>query len=403
MLSNQLRDLQRRSRDALGHPFLRHPSAGPLRSIGQTLASNIRRIHEIVRRSAHKQAGDPADRSLAGLISASHRLVSSVASQIALCESTARQTSAAVEVARRLLAQERVLYGELLPLYDRVFDEVRDAKALSPLTPMAGMPPASFVDSQHQGGEAAVFVEGAIAARLLVWTMRDDERLVSSLPYIALAAQFQDIGRLLATSGATAGLRFRQKRRDWLNRQHPSIGAAILGAVRGAPVELALMAGQHHERLDGGGFPRALTARDILPASAMLAAAGRFVELSLSAGFESESACTGENWAVDIAELLLAEAERGLWSTEFARKLWRRVVETENDDANIPSAAALPLETAVEEKSSGEALPEGKSARERNLQLHFEEQRLQGTHAASRGRFVAVTLDEIRRSRPKDA
>ena len=89
---------------------------------------------------------------------------------------------------------------------------------------------------------------------------------------LRLAGLIHDIGKIavpaeiLAKPGRLSEVEFN------LIRQHPQSGFEILEAIDfGGPVaELVL---QHHERLDGSGYPGALTAPEILPGARILAVA----------------------------------------------------------------------------------------------------------------------------------
>ena len=62
-------------------------------------------------------------------------------------------------------------------------------------------------------------------------------------------------------------------------RMHPTLGAEILGHV-GAFREIAIMAAEHHEKLDGSGYPRGLCAKDLSLESKALAVADIYGALS---------------------------------------------------------------------------------------------------------------------------
>ena len=62
-------------------------------------------------------------------------------------------------------------------------------------------------------------------------------------------------------------------------RQHPRITRLILERVRSFR-EMAIIAGEHHEKLDGSGYPDKLTARDLSPESRIIAVADVFGALS---------------------------------------------------------------------------------------------------------------------------
>ena len=94
----------------------------------------------------------------------------------------------------------------------------------------------------------------------------------AELTALRLAGLIHDIGKIavpaeiLAKPGRLSEVEFN------LIRQHPQSGFEILGAIDfGGPV--AEMVLQHHERLDGSGYPRALAAPDILREARILAVA----------------------------------------------------------------------------------------------------------------------------------
>jgi putative nucleotidyltransferase with HDIG domain len=89
---------------------------------------------------------------------------------------------------------------------------------------------------------------------------------------LRLAGTIHDIGKIavpaeiLSRPGRLSEIEFS------LIQAHPTTGAEILADVDfGSPV--AEMVLQHHERLDGSGYPRALRGADILPEARILAVA----------------------------------------------------------------------------------------------------------------------------------
>jgi PAS domain S-box-containing protein len=92
------------------------------------------------------------------------------------------------------------------------------------------------------------------------------------LEALRLAGTIHDIGKIavpaeiLSKPGRLSEVEFE------LIKQHPETGFDILGAIDfGRPVAEIVL--QHHERLDGSGYPRALTGEDILPEARILAVA----------------------------------------------------------------------------------------------------------------------------------
>jgi PAS domain S-box-containing protein/putative nucleotidyltransferase with HDIG domain len=92
------------------------------------------------------------------------------------------------------------------------------------------------------------------------------------LETLRVAALLHDIGKiavpaeLLAKPGRLSRAEFE------LIKEHPQVGEALLKKVSfEAPI--ASIVGQHHERLDGTGYPQGLSAEQILPESRILAVA----------------------------------------------------------------------------------------------------------------------------------
>jgi putative nucleotidyltransferase with HDIG domain len=93
------------------------------------------------------------------------------------------------------------------------------------------------------------------------------------------AALLHDIGKL-SVSNTILDKRAVLSAAEWeAVRQHPRITRLILERVRSFR-EMAVIAGEHHEKLDGSGYPDKLTARDISLESRIIAVADVFGALS---------------------------------------------------------------------------------------------------------------------------
>jgi putative nucleotidyltransferase with HDIG domain len=93
------------------------------------------------------------------------------------------------------------------------------------------------------------------------------------------AALLHDIGKL-SVSNAILDKRTPLSTSEWKAvHQHPRITRLILERVR-AFREMAIIAGEHHEKLDGSGYPNRLTARDLSLESRIIAVADIFGALS---------------------------------------------------------------------------------------------------------------------------
>jgi putative nucleotidyltransferase with HDIG domain len=93
------------------------------------------------------------------------------------------------------------------------------------------------------------------------------------------AALLHDIGKL-SVSNTILDKRAVLSAAEWeAVRQHPRITRLILERVRSFR-EMAIIAGEHHEKLDGTGYPDKLTARDLSVESRIIAVADVFGALS---------------------------------------------------------------------------------------------------------------------------
>jgi putative nucleotidyltransferase with HDIG domain len=97
----------------------------------------------------------------------------------------------------------------------------------------------------------------------------------SDIAVLRLAASVHDIGKIavpmeiLFRPHALSNLEYA------MVKTHTSIGQAILQRLE-SPFAVAEIAAQHHERLDGSGYPRGLKAGEILPEARILAVADVF-------------------------------------------------------------------------------------------------------------------------------
>jgi len=93
------------------------------------------------------------------------------------------------------------------------------------------------------------------------------------------AALLHDIGKL-SVSNAILDKRSVLSANEWRAvHQHPRITRLILERVRSFR-EMAVIAGEHHEKLDGSGYPNRLTARDLSRESRIIAVADVFGALT---------------------------------------------------------------------------------------------------------------------------
>ena len=142
----------------------------------------------------------------------------------------------------------------------------------------------------------------------------------SSIEAVNLAASVHDIGKI----GIPAEIlnkpgRLTDEEFETIKR-HPAIGCAILEPVA-FPWPIAQMVLQHHERLDGSGYPSGLVGRQIMLESRIIAVAD-VVEammlarpyrpaLGLDAALAEISAGRGVKFDADVVDACLALFDRG--------------------------------------------------------------------------------------------
>ena len=93
------------------------------------------------------------------------------------------------------------------------------------------------------------------------------------------AALLHDIGKLGICNRILDKPTQLTKRESALMRKHSALGAQILNCIGGFQ-EIAMLVGEHHERLDGSGYPYNLRAQDLSIESRVLAVADIYAALS---------------------------------------------------------------------------------------------------------------------------
>jgi PAS domain S-box-containing protein/putative nucleotidyltransferase with HDIG domain len=105
---------------------------------------------------------------------------------------------------------------------------------------------------------------GAIAAGL-GWE-------AARIEIVTTAGLLHDVGKIIVPAEILARPGRLSEMEMQIIRQHAAASAALIAGIEfGGPV--AAIVNQHHERLDGSGYPQALTGKDILPEARILAVA----------------------------------------------------------------------------------------------------------------------------------
>lgn len=223
------------------------------------------------------------------------------------------------------LYRERNFARRLVPLHARIIDRRKlDAEALrrlaqelilhvdenGPLSPPVSATPPKEITPGERVANHAVATASLVAfaaARSAAWRGRRQQ--------LVMAALLQDVGMLRLPPD----LLFREGKVEpeelAVLQQHPHEPAVLLQRVEGFDAEIAQAAGEHHERLDGSGYPHGHRAEQLGDAARLLAVADSLAALC---------ACRPYRGACDLRHgltTILSEAEAGRLSPEWARML----------------------------------------------------------------------------------
>ncbi|MDB5050093.1 MAG: hypothetical protein JWO30_3164 [Fibrobacteres bacterium] len=88
---------------------------------------------------------------------------------------------------------------------------------------------------------------------------------VQDIQELALGCFLMDLGMIIIPQDAMKNVGAPSEKLKLLMHEHPAVGFTILRANGGVPINAAHVAYQHHESMDGCGYPRGLTAPDQFP------------------------------------------------------------------------------------------------------------------------------------------
>ncbi|EGO63997.1 HD-GYP domain-containing protein [Acetonema longum] len=124
-------------------------------------------------------------------------------------------------------------------------------------------------------GQHAVTVS-AIAGSIARWMDWEPE----DIKHLCLAALMHDIGKVSLPLSLISGLNLQTDTEKAIYRLHPEEGMKILSPLRGVSADILAAVAQHHEFMDGSGFPRKLRDGEIHPFARIITLADTFHTLS---------------------------------------------------------------------------------------------------------------------------
>ena len=202
-------------------------------------------------RPAAEAAGTPAER-------AQHEFEAKLA---AAAQIRSRATRAVGELLQRFRVGNRPKTAELLDYSAALVSEVAAA-------------PFALAAVAHLSACSDYLVEHSVDVAVLLAGMGTLQGLPpDDLARLALAGLMHDIGLQLIPPGILKQTGPLTAEEFQTMKKHPRYGHAILQSCAGCPREVALVALQHHERMDGSGYPTGCTGEKLHPYSRLAAVA----------------------------------------------------------------------------------------------------------------------------------
>ncbi|QDT93970.1 HD-GYP domain-containing protein [Gimesia algae] len=174
------------------------------------------------------------------------------------------------------------------------------------------------INLQRQDADLSVYLRGLETARLIFFVSRKMTAWQESCELLMIAGLLHDLGWQMLKPQKNVRSDQLKTNQTEIEQGHPVLGAALLGGLRGFPGDsyLTEIISQHHERLDGTGYPRGLHTSALGEYSRRLAVVCRFLELK---NIERELTADGirtyerEEVAFAAALQLFRESRRGEW------------------------------------------------------------------------------------------
>lgn len=322
----QLSDLQSRARRIAAQPLLQHPAGLVLKQLAETAVSALRDLHREIRDSARSNDAPAQTGHIDVLFRRAHLIFDQIESHVAAVDALSRSAIDLAEAAAALLDRKPANWPRIKSQMQKLAGHPGDS--LNPAFVWPGFISTQLVAAHTGRRELAGLVRGIQTARVVECTLRSEILWADRLPLLVSAAMLQDIGTLQVTGLLAVERRKGTRLKERLSAMHPLISAAAAGGIADAPVELASLIAQHHERCDGSGYPRCVGINRISPPARLLAAANRLVELGEAGAAEGKCGTESAQLAYALNRLS-SEADEGCWDLQFVRLIdnrWRPLV-----------------------------------------------------------------------------
>jgi HD-GYP domain-containing protein (c-di-GMP phosphodiesterase class II) len=155
----------------------------------------------------------------------------------------------------------------------KVFMGGKQAYIFETLAKVSFHPPAALLVSVADKGREGLFQHGILVALIAISLGAHQKLERDTLVMLALAGLLHDIGELYIDPNYIHTQRA-LKPEEWkLVAAHPLIGRIVLSELTNYPAIILDAVACHHERLDGSGYPRQLSGKQVSPLAQILSMA----------------------------------------------------------------------------------------------------------------------------------
>jgi len=168
--------------------------------------------------------------------------------------------------------------------------------------------------SEKPAYEDYPFIAGVMVAQLAAYCIPQFPRGEDYVEVLASAALIHDVGLIPVVSGHHLNVKQLTISKTTQFKAHPTNGAIIAGRFKEMPVTFPYIIKQHHERMNGNGYPEKLIDKSLPPLSRALAILCRLTDLLLGSSFMHSPPEMKENKPLSLeaaAEQLVLEANLG--------------------------------------------------------------------------------------------
>ncbi len=216
---------------------------------------------------------------LAEMLNSCHRRLVRLKNQIQLFDHVDTVMGEYLPAINELIHQPTTTVDQFKKIAKRIEVDVEQCSSSLYLLPEAGCSLENYLCRNATIVSPELFASGLLTARLAAWNNIKSTNKTTYHQEILLAGLLADVGFLPLVLSHRLPIDRLQAERPLDFQSHPHVSAALTGGIRGLPLRVTSLVGQHHERLDGTGYPNKLRPQELDTASQQLQITVRFAEL----------------------------------------------------------------------------------------------------------------------------